>query len=134
MMLEAALTYAEMGLAVFPLKPRDKTPLTRHGCKEATTDKCQIKKWWARLESANIGIATGSIRGGLVVVDLDIDEQKGLDGYEMLVDWERDNGKLPETVSCITGRGGYHYYFRTSEVIKNRAGVLEGIDVRGEGG
>ena len=134
MMLDAALKYAEMGLAVFPLKPGDKTPLTRHGCKEATTDATQIRKWFNRAPEANIGIATGSISGGLVVVDLDIDEQKGLDGYEMLVDWERDNGKLPETVSSITGRGGYHYYFRTSEIIKNRAGVLEGIDVRGEGG
>ena len=134
MMLDAALKYAEMGLAVFPLKPHDKTPLTRHGCKEATTDATQIRKWFNRAPEANIGIATGSISGGLVVVDLDIDEQKGLDGYEMLVDWERDNGKLPETVSSITGRGGYHYYFRTSEIIKNRAGVLEGIDVRGEGG
>ena len=75
-MKDQALAYAGMGLAVFPLRARDKRPATDNGCKAATTDMQQIESWWNRWPDANIGIATGSISGGLVVIDLDIDEEK----------------------------------------------------------
>lgn len=133
-MLEAALHYAELGFAVFPLKPRDKTPLTHHGCKDATTDKQQIKKWWNRCPDSNIGLATGAISQNICVIDIDIDEDKGIDGSDTLSEWERNNGRLPDTAIAITGRGGYHYYYRITEPIKNRTNILEGIDFRGDGG
>lgn len=133
-MLNAALHYAEMGFAVFPLKPRDKTPLTLHGCKEATVDPQTIRRWWNRSPDANIGLATGAISGGVCVVDIDIDDEKGIDGSDVLAMWESENGKLPTTAIAITGRGGYHYYYKCSEQIKNRANILEGIDFRGDGG
>ena len=69
--LDAAIEYASKGMAVFPLKAREKKPLTKHGVKDATTDFDQIEKWWSRNPSANIGIACGQISGGLLVVDLD---------------------------------------------------------------
>ncbi len=94
---EWALTYAGMGLAVFPIKTREKRPATSNGCKAATTDKQQIGSWWDECPDYNIGIATGTISGGLVVIDLDIDEDKGINGYETLKDWQRENGELPET-------------------------------------
>lgn len=133
-MLNAALHYAELGFAVFPLKPHDKTPLTHHGCKDASNDPQQIKRWWKREPESNIGLATGSISNNICVVDIDIDEEKGIDGSDTLSEWERENGELPETCIAITGRGGYHYYFRITEPIKNRANILEGIDFRGDGG
>ena len=34
MYLDAAIQYASKGLAVFPIKPREKEPLTKHGVKE----------------------------------------------------------------------------------------------------
>lgn len=71
---KAALEYAEMGLAVFPLKPRKKTPIYNGGFHKATTDPEIIKKWWRKNPDANIGIATGQISGGVFAIDLDKDE------------------------------------------------------------
>lgn len=130
----AALQYADRGLAVFPLRPRDKRPATNNGCKAATTNKKQIADWWDKYPDSNIGIATGSISGGLLVIDLDIDENKGINGYETLKEWQQSYGELPETWQSITGRGGYHLFYRDSSVIKNSVGLYDGIDIRGDGG
>ena len=133
-MYHAAVEYIKLGLAVFPLEPRGKRPLTGHGCNEATTDAAQVKAWWQKWPNANIGIATGKRSGGLVVIDLDIDDNKGIDGYHTLLDWEREHGEFPETWQSITGRGGYHLFFKSNKEHKNRAGIIEGVDVRGDGG
>ena len=133
-MKEWALKYADIGLAVFPLKPKDKRPATENGCKAATTDSRQIETWWSRWPNANIGIATGSVSGGLVVIDLDVDKDKGINGYESLAIWQKENGELPETWTSITGRGGYHYIYIDGATNRNRAGLYDGIDIRGEGG
>lgn len=129
-----ALAYANKGLAVFPLIPKDKKPLTKNGCLDATTDSKQIEAWWTKNPNANIGIATGYISAGLFVIDLDIDENKGINGYDTLRSWENKHGKLPDTWQSITGRGGYHLFFWSLEPIHNRVNLIEGIDIRGEGG
>lgn len=131
---QAAVNYINRGLAVFPLKYKGKTPLTSNGCKDATTDAAVVKAWWQRWPNANIGIATGEKSGGLFVIDLDIDDSKGLDGYHTLRDWERENGNLPDTWQSITGRGGNHLFFKSTKPINNRAGILDGVDIRGDGG
>ena len=113
-MKEQALYYASLGLAVLPLKPPripgqkkpGKEPMTAHGVKDATTDQSLINQWWDNCPDANIGIATGSRSGGLVVIDLDIDEDRGLNGYEVLREWQQEHGEFPETWQSITGRGG----------------------------
>lgn len=132
-MMDQAIKYSEMGLAVFPVR-QNKTPYTPHGCKDAKTDLRAIKNWWKRYPDANIGIATGSISGGIIVIDIDIDEDKGVYGDESLSEWEREHGELPETWRAITGRGGYHYYYRSDKKIKNTTNLYPGIDIRGEGG
>lgn len=133
-MYDAAIEYAKKGFAVFPLKYRDKVPLTRNGCKDATTDAAQIKAWWQKYPNANIGLATGSVSQNVFVIDLDIDEDRGIDGYHSLEDWQREHGDFPETWTVITGRGGYHLYYRGNGKIKNRAGIIDGVDIRGNGG
>ena len=133
-LLEAALSYAGRGLAVFPLAPKTKTPITTRGFKDASTDPERIRLWWKRSPAANIGIATGQISGGVFVIDLDEDEDRGISGYDTLRDWEQAHGELPDTARTITGRGGYHLLFRTKRQIKNRTALLPGIDVRGDGG
>lgn len=133
-MYDAAIEYAKKGFAVFPLKYRDKVPLTRNGCKDATTDAAQIKAWWQKYPNANIGLATGSVSQNVFVIDLDIDEDRGIDGYHSLGDWQREHGDFPETWTAITGRGGYHLYYRGNGRIKNRAGIIDGVDIRGNGG
>lgn len=134
-LLSYALKYAtEYGWAVFPVSATTKKPLTPHGCKDAKKDPGAIRAWWKRHPDASIGVATGII-SNLIVIDEDIDEDKDLNGYQEVTQWERINGNLPETVRAITGRGGAHLYFKyTGKDIKNRAGILEGVDVRGEGG
>lgn len=133
-MYDAAIEYVKKGFAVFPLKYRDKVPLTRNGCKDATTDAAQIKAWWQQHPNANIGLATGSVSQNVFVIDLDIDEDRGIDGYHSLEDWQREHGDFPETWTAITGRGGYHLYYRGNGRIKNRAGIIDGVDIRGNGG
>ncbi len=133
-MYHAAMEYIKMGLAVFPLEERGKRPITRNGCKDATTDAAQVKAWWQQYPESNIGIATGSRSGGIFVIDLDVDEDRGIDGYHMLEDWQRENGRFPDTWTAITGRGGYHLYFKYDSEVRNRAGIIDGVDIRGEGG
>lgn len=127
-MKEWALWYAGMGLAVFPVQARGKAPLTPHGYKDAATVRRQIEVWWDRWPEANIGIATGS---GLMVVDVDSHEA---DGKASMKEWEAVNGKLPMTWISRTGGGGLHVFFQTDEAVRNRAGVLPGVDIRGVGG
>ena len=88
-LLENALRYAELGYAVFPCAPGRKTPLTRHGFQEATTDANQIERWWQQHPAANIAIATQ----GLVVID--IDGRDSIVMREML-----DAGCRPALIVC----------------------------------
>lgn len=129
-----ALRYVEKGFAVFPLRQGGKEPLTKNGCKDASRDAGQAERWWDRWPEANIGIAAGSPSGGLVVIDVDVDEDRGVYGGESLRLWEEEFSPLPPTLTALTGRGGAHYYFRTDREVRNRTGALEGVDVRGEGG
>ena len=134
--LKAALYYAtKYGWAVFPVKAEEKRPHTPHGCKDAKKDPGAIRAWWKKWPNDSIGIATGSI-SNLIVIDEDLDDEKGLDGIMAMDAWEKDNGvKLPDTARAITGRGGAHLYYRYSgKDILNRAGIIDGVDVRGEGG
>lgn len=141
-MKEWALYYGGLGLAVLPLKSPGmpgqkkpgKEPLTAHGVLDATTDQAVISQWWDRYPDANIGISTGSRSGGLVVIDLDIDEARDLNGYEVLKEWQQEHGELPETWQSITGRGGYHIFYKDAARNSNKAGLYEGVDIRGENG
>lgn len=132
---EAALEYAKKGLAVFPIVPRSKKPLTENGFKNATTDSAKIEEWWAIHPDANIGIATGDVSGGLVVIDMDIDKEKDKDGYHSFMEWCKANFLvLPDSWMSITGRGGYHLMFRSSFPVPSKIGWIEDVDIRANGG
>ena len=80
-LLEAAIKYAtEYGWAVFPCSSTSKKPLTPHGCKDAKKNVGAIKAWWKKWPDASIGVATGTA-SNLIVIDEDLDEDKGLNGY-----------------------------------------------------
>lgn len=134
--LEAAIEYAtKYKWAVFPVSPQTKKPLTPHGCKDAKKTVGAIRAWWKKYPDAAIGIATGSM-SNIIIIDEDLDEEKGKNGYREVEKWEREHSKkLPETVRAITGRGGAHcYYHYTGTDIINQIDVIYGVDVRGEGG
>jgi len=129
---EWALKYAALGFAVFPLKPHTKVPATPDGFKSATTDVEQIKSWWTAAPY-NIGIATGAASGNLLVIDLDVDRDKGKDGKRAATQWLKEYGKdFPKTAIARTGRGGLHMIFYGNG--RNKTNLLPGVDVRGEGG
>lgn len=120
-------------MAVFPLKPKEKKPLTAHGVKDATTDFDTITKWWKKNPNANIGIACGQISGGLLVIDLD-ERPNGVSGFDSLHEWESEHGELPETARTITGKGGSHILYHVDHKENNRVDLLDGVDVRSDGG
>lgn len=132
-MLDAALEYAAMGWAVFPLKPRSKEPATAHGFKDATTDAAQVAEWWAERPGCNIGVSLGAPSGNVFAIDIDVDEGGDYDGWDALREWERENGELPETASTITGKGGSHILYRASGEVRPSANNLTHIDIRGDG-
>ncbi len=132
-MHKAAIGYIKRGLAVFPVQPRGKEPVTANGCKGATLDRDIADHWWTSKPDMNIGVATGD-----KIFVVDIDEDKG--GEASLAKLEKKHGTLPETIEVITG-AGRHLWFRTpaGRVIRNSVGkkssdLGEGIDIRGEGG
>lgn len=124
--LQQALVYARQGLHVLPLS--GKVPIVAHGYKDATTDEQIIREWFERWPNANIGIATGSISGILVV---DVDPRNG--GEESLQKLKsllaKADGKVGTPVAH-TGGGGFHIYYRHVDPVKSR--VLKdypGIDI-----
>jgi hypothetical protein len=123
-LLEAALTYALNGWPVFPLIPGQKQPLgalAPHGVKDATTDIAQVTEWWTVEPEANIGVATG---GGRFVLDLD--------SFEARERLEAAGIVIPADAPVATTGKGAHIWF--AGTMGNRTGVVEKVDVRGDGG
>lgn len=126
--LQAALDYADKyHFSVIPLR-LDKKPYiqwTPYQKKKATA--AEIKQWWAKWPRAMIGIVTGEVSGIFVI---DCDTQAGFDAIQNLLP---DSLILPV---ARTPRGGWHLYFKWLADYKMTigAGVLPGVDIRGEGG
>jgi Bifunctional DNA primase/polymerase, N-terminal len=77
-----------------------------------------------------VGIVTGEI-SNLVVLDFDPQH----DGNASIERLERQIAPLPVTVEVTTGGGGRHLYFaHPGGLVRNRAGLAQGVDVRGDGG
>jgi len=130
--LNAALNYAERGIPVFPCNPKDKRPLTKHGFKDATTDRVQISKWWTDNSGAMIGMPTGKATRYLVV---DIDPRHS--GDVSLLKVMQKTGVTDHLGHKIkTGSGGQHLYYQNDDrfTIGKGDNDIAGIDHRGEGG
>ena len=76
--LRQALAFAARGWPVLPCQPGQKTPATRHGVRDATTDPGQITAWFGRHPDWNLAIATGA--PGPDVLDVDQHGEAG-NGY-----------------------------------------------------
>lgn len=128
--VEAALQYARLGYGVFPCAPRQKKPLTEHGCKDATTDEATIRQWWQRWPNANIGIACN----GVFVVDVD-----PVDGGEnSWLDTELGSSlRFAGGPVAVTPRGGRHFWFRAPDGVMLKPGtsqIAPKVDHRTTGG
>lgn len=127
-LLNAAIRYAELGWHIFPCVPGGKKPLTPNGCRGASADVAQIRAWWAKWPNANIGLACGKV-SGVSVVDIDVDEAKGKNGWATLGNYPA----MPTTVVAESPRGGAHYIFATDNPPANKNEFAHGIDIRGDG-
>ncbi len=69
---QAALSYARMGLSIFPLRPRTKEPFISSwlSCRMSPASLEQVSEWWTKTPDANIALPTGSLNK-IAVVDLD---------------------------------------------------------------
>jgi hypothetical protein len=84
--------------------PHGKDPVGRlvpNGFYDFTTDTDTIARWWSS-GNWNIGIR---VPESMFVLDVD--------NLDVLADLEAEHGKLPETLTTISGRaaGGRHYWF-----------------------
>ncbi|MFF9733665.1 bifunctional DNA primase/polymerase [Streptomyces albidoflavus] len=152
-LLASALSAAERGWPVFPLRPGGKRPALhpetrcpRTGaCTDghitwehrATTDPDRISAAWSTGDW-NIGLACGPAL--LVVVDLD-KPKSGTDAPDgatnLLALCERAGQPVPTTRTVRTASGGAHLYFSAPDGahLRNTAGTLGPlIDTRAHGG
>ena len=121
---ESALIYASWGWPVFPLKPQSKTPATRNGFQDATSDTDRIDAFWGSNPGCNVGVATGHL---FDVVDVDV--PGGAWTFSEL------EGRLSVDIHghVATASGGCHYYVEPTGA-GNAAGMAPGVDYRGLGG
>lgn len=121
--LEQALyLLEEKGWSVIPVG-RNKKPVIdwkRFQTTRATKD--EVVSWFEKNPHLGLGVVTGQISG---IVVIDIDPRHGGN--------DKDFRGLT-TIESQTGGGGWHFYFKYEDGIENKAGIREGIDVRGEGG
>lgn len=157
--LEWALWWASQGIPVFPLHEvydgictctctrkkcgagthgcgsecdsKGKHPRTGNGVDNATTDTEQIKAWWRKYPTANIG---GAMGGEPRILAVDIDPRSG--GDASLHDLtEAHSGQWLETKRHKTGSGGWHLFYTIPEGVTFRKGKLApGIDLKYTGG
>ena len=152
-LLDAALSYAELGWYVFPchnplkkegwscsceLWKREKVnpefecsrpgkhPRTENGLDDATTDPDQIRAWWKKWPAATIGINCGL--SGLLVVDLD-SYKDTYQGASLDLD--------EETVTGLSGGGGGHLFYAMADgdtFGSSNKNLPSGVDIKGHGG
>jgi P4 family phage/plasmid primase-like protien len=121
---------AAEGFATFPIRPNEKSPLTPHGFKDASLDPEQHRAWAEQFPDANIAYATGAPSGRLLVIDVDVKNNKS--GARSYIALEKELGPLPETRTVLTPSGGFHKLYRLPEGVKiqSKVGFRDGIDLR----
>jgi hypothetical protein len=129
---QAALAYARVNVAIIPVEPRGKRPLTPHGFFDATTRKEAIREWWTRWPQANIGL---TCKEWWV---LDIDPRHG--GMDSLKTLQKELGTgFLNTRVQLTGGGGAHLWYRARQDLDvqltnaTKFGGLPGLDLRIQG-
>ena len=106
-----ALDCAQCGWFVFPCQPGRKTPATRHGYLDASTDPDQVIEWFDGHPERNLAVATGA--PGPDVLDIDQRGPAG-SGFPALARL-RTPGLLEGAAATVrTPGGGLHVYFEGS--------------------
>jgi hypothetical protein len=112
---------------VFPIIYGSKLPEPgSRGCKDASSNEAEIRRWFGGNFKRNIAVRTGKISGVWV---FDVDRIESLREFEAFFD------KLPLTRQSTTGHG-IHFWWRSPPIpVPNSVGrIWPRIDTRGENG
>jgi len=129
--LRQALAFASRGCPVLPCQPGQKTPATRHGVRDATTDPDQITAWFGRHPDWNLAIATSAPGPDVLDVDQHGDAGNGYAAFGQLRAAGRDHRRLrrlvgqarPRTHSLRARRGHRRPQARHhQELVRRRLG------------
>jgi hypothetical protein len=137
---ESALSIAERGFHVFPLRQNSKLPLIDDFPNQATRDPAKIKSWWIDSvlgfeQPYNIGISTSRFRENQALVVIDVDNKKGKRGDDEVFRLELEGNEFTKTASQMTPNGGCHFIYRADQPVKQGTNILaNGIDIRSKGG
>jgi hypothetical protein len=124
-MEEAALQYLERGWSPIPAKPAEKRP--QFAWKDFQTRRAsqeEVHQWYKSVPNGNLSIVTGTI-SDLTVIDID-----GEIGLHSL---DANHIVLPPTLTVKTPHG-HHFYYKYQGKPSTIAGLLDHVDVRGNGG
>jgi hypothetical protein len=130
---DAALAFVRAGIPILPCAKDGKRPLTGAGFLEASREVSQVRAWWARWPSANIGMPTGSV-SGFEVVDIDITgDASGFAAFDRATAAGLLDGGLARV---RTPSAGMHVYFPALAARPQRCwqAAAAHIDFRGNGG
>lgn len=128
-----ALEFTNQGLMCLPSTYNEKRPIVKWQNLEkisAGTTANYFDKYATK--RPGIAILTGERSNGLIVVDIDM--KNGHNGLKSIQEWEKQHGYFPETWQVETPSRGIHLYFKANGQYKSRADVLDGVDIRAEGG
>jgi len=123
--LKAALSYHDQGWAVIPIKHRSKiAEIDWKRYQHERPSREQVEQWFGNGKDRNIGILTGQISGGLVV--LVFNEEGDFEKFFM-----GDN--ILEKTPVVKTPRGYHVYLTTSERVESHIYGGGRFEVKGEG-
>lgn len=120
-------------------KAPGKHPMTVAWTKRAATTGADVQALWDEYPRANVGVVTGHMSGGLLVLDVDVDKG-GLDSYDRLFTPPAGEIRLASpTRRHDTGGGGFHLVYRLPAGVVATSRPLSkakypGIDIRADDG
>lgn len=123
-LLKAALKYQSMGFSVIPVQKNKKPHVAWEKYQTEKAPESQIRQWWKKWSTANIGIITGKV-SGVDVIDTDSDA-----GWDALNEFLSENFETP-TSKTPKGR---HVFFKHRPGLSNGVRVLKDCDLRTTGG
>jgi hypothetical protein len=139
---QVALSYTTLSnrfgraVRIFPCWSGAKEPAVQGSYKVASDNPDQVRAWWERWPTANLGLACGL--NGILVIDVDVKGWRTppLDGGPSLAALEEKYGKLPATLEARTRSGGRHLFFAAPQ-IKGGTNAFgpeyPGLDVQSQG-
>jgi len=130
---EIAREWLSIGANPIPLIKGTKKPSIKWTeWQEQRVNPSDIDEWWTEPNQFDVGIITGKI-SGISVVDLDLPKGSNKSGWDSI---NQLGIPLPKD-DVLIGRsksGGYHVFLEYDPRYKNGSGILEGVDIRNDGG